>query len=132
MIIFIWKPEYSVGIKNIDNQHKKLIDTINMLHEAVSNKAVLNKIFDNLVEYTTIHFATEEDLMVRYSYPDYLEHKGEHDKCISKVAKWKTEFDKGKITLTLEMVTFLIDWIHSHLLEMDQKYSSFFKKIGLV
>ena len=95
-------------------------------------RAVLDDIFSNLAEYTTTHFATEEDFMVRYSYPDYLEHKDEHDKCIIKVSEFKKQFEIGKIGLPIEIAAFLVDWLHKHLLEMDQKYKAFFAEKGLL
>ncbi|MEI6315089.1 MAG: bacteriohemerythrin, partial [Syntrophus sp. (in: bacteria)] len=78
MSAIVWDPEFSVNIKVIDEQHKKLVDTINMLYDAMSEgkgSTVLADIFNNLAEYTTVHFATEEDFMIRFSYPDYAEHK---------------------------------------------------------
>ena len=135
MPAFVWEPEYSVNIKIIDEQHKKLIDTINILYEAMSEgkgRTVLTKIFDNLAEYTTVHFATEEDFMVRYSYPGYAEHKGEHDKCIAKVEEFKKKFDRKEIGLPIEIANFLVDWLHKHLMGMDQKYKVFFNEKGLV
>lgn len=135
MSTFVWKPEYSVNIKVIDEQHKKLVDTINILYDAMSEgkgRAVLAEIFNNLAEYATVHFATEQDFMVGYSYPDYIEHKNEHDKFVLKVEGFKKQFEKGQISLPIEIATFLVDWLHKHLIEMDQKYKAFFNEKGLL
>ncbi len=135
MAIFEWKPEYSVNIKIIDDQHKQLIGTINILYEAMQEgkgRDVLVEVFDRLAEYTTIHFSTEENYMVMYSYPDYILHKKEHHFCIAKVSEFKKKFDEGSINLTVELFTFLVDWLHKHLITMDQKYSKFFNEKGLL
>lgn len=134
MSAIVWDPEFSVNIKVIDEQHKKLVDTINMLYDAMSEgkgSTVLADIFNNLAEYTTVHFATEEDFMIRFSYPDYEEHKSAHESCVTKVSDFQRRFNKGEVSLSIELVTFLVNWLHNHLLEMDQKYKTFFNEKGL-
>jgi len=129
-----WQPEFSVNIKIIDEQHKKFIDTINILYDAMfegKGRAVLADVFKNLEEYITTHFDTEEDFMVKFSYPGYLEQKREHDKCISKVLEFKKQFDEGEVLLSMDVIDFLVSWLHKHLLEMDQKYKDFFHEKGL-
>jgi hemerythrin len=131
MSVIVWKPEFSVNIKVIDDQHKALIDTINTLYDAMSEGrggTVLSQIFNNLAEYTSDHFATEENIMVRFSYPDYEEHASEHSICAAKVSEFKRRYDKGEYSMSIELVTFLVNWLHKHLLEMDQKYKAFFKE----
>ena len=134
MPLIEWKPEFSVGIKEIDEQHKKLIDTINTLHNAMAEgkgKNVLDEVFTNLIDYTTNHFATEETFMVAFSYPDYSKHKEAHDACISRVMEFKNKFDKGDVRITIELSIFLVDWLNQHLLEMDMQYVPFFREKGL-
>jgi len=134
MSAIVWKPEFSVNIEVIDDQHKKLVNTINILYDAMSEGkgcTVLAEIFNNLAEYTTVHFATEEDFMVRFSYPDYAEHASAHSICVAKVSDFQKRFDKGEVSLSIELVTFLVNWLHNHLLEMDQKYKAFFNEKGL-
>lgn len=134
MPIFPWQPEFSVNVKIIDEQHRKLIDAINILHSAMGEgkgRDVLSDILSRLAEYTTVHFATEEDYMTMFSYPDYFVHKKEHDACVAKVSEFKGKFDKGEINLPIEVVTFLVDWLHKHLFDMDKKYSKFFNEKGL-
>lgn len=134
MPIIEWSPEFSVNIGIIDEQHKKLVDTINVLHDAMKkgrSKNAMADVFDRLTEYTTTHFATEEQYMTKFSYPDYPLHKKEHDLCISRVSTFKEKFDTGKAVLSIELIMFLVDWLHKHLLDMDKKYSKFFNDKGL-
>lgn len=74
MAFFEWKNEYSVGIAKIDGQHKALVGFLNELFEAMragKGKDALDAVMKNLVEYTKTHFATEENFMKQYKYPDY-------------------------------------------------------------
>jgi hemerythrin len=53
---------YTVGVKLIDDQHKKMFDTINQLIEVlggVPTKSQIDEIVNNLVEYKKFHFTTE-------------------------------------------------------------------------
>lgn len=134
MPLIEWKPEFSVKIKEIDEQHKKLVSTINTLHNSMAEgkgRDVLAEIFDNLIEYTTNHFATEERFMVALSYPSYLEHKKAHDSCVAEVIEFKKKFDKGDMRITIALSIFLVGWLHEHLLQMDMKYVPFFREKGL-
>lgn len=134
MPIFEWKPEFSVKVKIIDEQHRKLFDTINILHDAMKQgkgRDVLTDVFNRLAEYTTTHFETEEKFMVIFSYPKYAVHKNEHDLCIAKVSEFRKGLDGGDINLAVELITFLVDWLHRHLLNMDKEYSAFFNEKGL-
>ena len=78
MELFVeWEDKYSVGIKKIDNQHKKLIEIINRLYYSRGNRphTVLGKTIQELIEYTKTHFTDEERLMRENGYPDYQAHK---------------------------------------------------------
>ena len=88
MAFLNWSENYSVGIEKIDRQHKKLVSFLNELYEAMQSgkgKDVLGKVLADLVFYTKTHFATEEQLMAQYSFPDYQNHKDIHAKLASKV-----------------------------------------------
>ena len=61
-----WSDDLSVGLQEIDEQHKILITLINRLFtEAIMQKAdqsVVSKILNELVQYTIVHFSVEESL----------------------------------------------------------------------
>ncbi|MCP5161263.1 MAG: hemerythrin family protein [Hahellaceae bacterium] len=83
MAIFEWKPQYSVGVPELDEQHKVLVRLINELDELLASRFDLVKaqaLFRELVDYTIYHFATEERLMVRFQYDEagYQAHIRQH------------------------------------------------------
>ena len=96
MTMFEWKPEYSVGYTQIDEQHKRLFEFANELHNAMANgkgKEILRKTLANLISYTKAHFATEERLMQTHKYPEYAAHKAFHDALTAKVMSFAKEFE---------------------------------------
>lgn len=77
VVLFQFEQSLSVGISEIDGQHKQLINLINQLHEAMSSgkgKDVFGKTLDELVKYTVYHFGTEERYMQRFGYENYATH----------------------------------------------------------
>jgi len=134
MDLIKWNDSYSVNVAEIDSQHKNLVSMINNLNEAMlqaQGKLALAKILNSLVEYTLIHFGTEEKYFAQYKYPYSSSHKKEHLAFVEKVSVFKKDFDAGKIGLSIEVMQFLSNWLKDHIKGTDQKYASFFNEKGL-
>lgn len=126
MALLEWKSNYSVKVPSIDREHQTLLDMVNGLHDAMKSgqgSKVAPDILARLVDYTREHFAYEESLMLRARYPDYAAHKAEHTKLTQQVLKIKQDLDKGDSTITLSLAEFLSQWLRTHILDRDQKYS---------
>lgn len=135
MALFEWSDKYSVNIKQIDEQHKKLVDMLNELYEAMKTgkgKEVLGKTLTELIQYVGTHFATEEKLFSTYGYPEYNAHKAEHIKLTQKAIELQKDFQQGAPVLTVEVLGFLRDWLQNHILGTDKKYSQFLNSKGIV
>lgn len=135
MAYLTWDDSYSVRVKEIDTQHKKLVEMINNLHDAMKQgkgKDVMTKVLKDLVDYAASHFATEEKYMTKFNYPQSSLHKSEHEKFVKQVLDFQNDFTAGKVAITLEVMNFLKDWLVKHILGTDKKYSSFFNEHGLV
>ena len=134
MAIIQWNDKLSVKVKEIDDQHKKLIQLVCDLETAMGSgkgKDVLNKIIVELMNYTVYHFALEEKYMTQYRYADIQTHKAEHAKFIAEVTAFKKDFDSGVLGLSLKVLQFLSDWLKTHIMGTDQKYSDCFTRNGL-
>jgi hemerythrin len=134
MSYFPWKPEYSVHVTEIDTQHQKLIALMNDLYTAMQTgkgRQFVGEAVGKLAAYTKTHFATEEQLMLSSGYPGYAVHKKEHDEFVAKVGGFQAELQAGKIALTLEISTFLKDWLVRHILESDMNYTKHFNSKGI-
>lgn len=134
MALFVWDDKYSVGIREIDGQHKVLIDMLNQLYDAMQSgksNEILMGIILKLVNYTKTHFSTEEKYFDRFGYPETLSHKKEHEKFTQKVLTFKSDFDSGKVALTVAITSFLKDWLASHIQGLDKKYGPFLNSKGL-
>ena len=87
------------------------------------SKDVLAKILNELVDYTKIHFATEEKILEQNKYPKLASHKQEHVNLTNQFLALKHDFENGKVTISIEVLTFLKDWLKNHILGVDQQYS---------
>jgi hemerythrin-like metal-binding protein len=123
-----------VNVAEIDQQHQKLAALINQLNEAMSQgkgKEVTGKILTELINYTSSHFALEEKYFDKFAYPETLTHKKAHAELVKKVVEFQEGFNKGSLTLSLELMRFLKDWLIVHIQGTDKKYSAFFNEKGL-
>jgi hemerythrin len=129
-----WRQEYSVGVDEIDYQHKDLLNLVNYaMNHCTGNKEEERKFFDgiieNVIKHLKDHFSTEEKIMEKTNYPKYNEHKDEHDKTIDFLIKNTEEIKQGKIELNLfEITEYVKNWILGHVPEHDKEASVYFKK----
>lgn len=134
MALINWNESFSVKISDIDRQHQKLIDMINDLSEAMKDgrgKEVQEKIIKGLLGYTISHFQNEQKYFKLYNYPDADAHIKEHDMFVQKVKDFQQGFKEGKLSLSLDLMRFLSDWLRNHIQGTDKKYTEFFLAQGL-
>ena len=129
-----WSEKLSVKISMFDNEHKKLIDIFNRLHEAMSQgqgQNVLAGIMVELSDYTKNHFSHEENVMKKYGYPGLTEQKKAHEEFIGKLTDAQDQYNNGNVSLSIPMMNFLWSWVQNHIKKMDQNYSEFFIQQGV-
>jgi hemerythrin-like metal-binding protein len=129
----IWRAQYSVGIASIDSEHQKLIGMINELHAAMQaghGKDVIGKTLDGLAAYTVSHFSREEQLMQQHRFPGFVRHKAEHDKAIKQVEGMQQNFRRGA-GVSVEVLTFLVNWLIGHIVGMDKQYTALMQAAGV-
>ena len=128
-----WSNEFSVGILEIDEQHKVLIGILNELSEAIDairGTEVRTQIIDRLIEYTRIHFIVEESLMRILEYPKYEEHKHQHEQLLSQIGEFLAKINNENMS-TYELLFFLRSWLLNHILKSDKAYEKHFLNMGV-
>lgn len=135
-----WGPKYSVGIKFIDNQHMELVNLTNTLYKAclsseVSTEATFKDAIHRMVEYVTMHFSTENTLMESVGFPNYSEHKKQHESLIKEILSAVKNSQEGNKMVPIYFVRTLREWIFSHIAIYDQIYAQYINaqvKKGLI
>jgi hemerythrin-like metal-binding protein len=130
MPLIEWNEAFSVGNKQLDEQHKKFFHIINTLQDAMKKgegEEILLTVLKELQQYVQYHFKTEESLMKMYAYPNYSSHKAEHVEAEQKVNKFILEYERHDDKLAIEVLNFLSDLLQNHILQTDRKYIPYLK-----
>jgi len=120
-----WKPSYSVNVPIFDRQHQKLFELINQLHEAMAKgraKDHLAPIVNELSNYTKTHFREEEEALARAGYTKLPAHKLMHREFEARVDGFGKDVREGKLGLSIEVMSFLNDWLAAHIMKVDREY----------
>jgi hemerythrin len=129
-----WNESYSVGVKEMDDQHKKLIDLINQLHDAMKTGQASKEagtILKGLVDYTHYHFTAEEKYLEKESYPALLTQQKMHKVFIAQIEQYQVDIVNKSLTIGVKMNQFLKDWLMTHIVNEDKKYGKFMNDKGL-
>ncbi|UZP67265.1 bacteriohemerythrin [Desulfovibrio mangrovi] len=132
--LFTWTDDLALNIKSIDDQHKRLVQLINSLHRAMKerrSKEHLIKIVDELKNYTVTHFKFEEDLFAKHRYPETPDHIRQHEKFVEKVLDFEEGLKSGKLTVTMDVMRFLKEWLMKHINGTDRRYTPFLREKGV-
>lgn len=135
MSLIEWKDSFSVGVKAIDDDHKKLISLVNELHDGIlagHSREALGPVLDKLVSYTKTHFKREEDFFTRTRYPGTDAHKKEHDELLQKAGELQQRYKGGATSmLSLETMSFLKNWLSHHISGSDKAYQAHLNAHGI-
>lgn len=124
-----WSEKYALNIEIIDRQHRKLVDIINELHEASqkgSDSRKIQKIFDQLAEYTRTHFRDEEVMLKKHGYSSLNEHRQAHEKFVERIEGFHERFHTSPL-VSSQILDYLKYWLTSHILGTDRQYVQFIK-----
>ncbi|HOA55712.1 MAG TPA: bacteriohemerythrin [Clostridiales bacterium] len=129
-----WTPDLSVGVKNIDEQHKIWFEKANELFEAGKQqraKEYINTMIDFLDEYTKKHFSDEESYMEEIGYPELDAQKKAHASFINDLAKLKKDYNDGggNLLVILNANKMVINWLTNHIRHMDKKIGDYVKTL---
>jgi hemerythrin-like metal-binding protein len=135
MPLLEWTEDMSVGVKVIDDDHKKLIDMLNELNDGIlagKTSDALESVIDKLLRYTKYHFAREERFFAETGYPDGATHKAEHDLLARRVSNLQMRFETGQsFILSTETMEFLKNWLIDHIMGSDQQYGPHLNAKGI-
>lgn len=125
-----WDSSMDTGIELIDTDHKILIGLINQLQNATDYKVDENnidKIMDELLNYTLYHFEREELLMRDNNYPGYKQHKQLHQNMILKMDECMQTYKSNPENTIDKTLNFLKHWLINHIKGDDKQYIPYLK-----
>ena len=134
MALLKWTKKHSVGVKAFDDQHVNLVKILNELHAAMLKgqaQSVAGPLIKKLTNYVLEHFSTEEGLMEETKFPGLSEHRAEHQDATCKVGEFMSRYEQGDQAMYPELLRFVRDWLHEHMLIVDKKYTQWLNEHGV-
>ncbi len=131
--MIIWDNTFSVGVKEMDEQHQKLFGTINRLGSSMNAPANTEKVSDiikELLDYSVYHFLAEETYFEKFNYENKEVHTKLHNYYKEKVNHFIDDFQENKY-LSFEIIDFLITWWNGHVIGEDKLYTECFHDHGI-
>lgn len=129
-----WKDEYSVGVALLDDWHKRIFETINLLIDTQSEEdpsKTCSGCLENIIQYSNEHFRDEEALLREWEYPHLEEQVRAHKSYVDRVSR----FIEGKQRLGEPMhrglLGYLRYWWINHIIEEDMRYKPFLAEKGI-
>ena len=122
-----WNQEFSVGIQEIDEQHKTLADCVTSIEHAVIGRErwlAVHSALVRAVDFARIHFAVEESLMRIHAYPMLGQHIGEHRRFSKNLERLQEKTLTADVSQ--EMIAFIRGWLEIHVPAHDKPYAAYF------
>ena len=131
MTIF-WRDAMSVGVPELDADHKKLIGLLNHAEKAVAqaDDTILRVVLQELVAYVDYHFRREEAILHAVNFPFFAEHKQAHDSMAHKAVLLRDRYLNGqspeeRTRFAAAVPRLLNDWLINHIFKEDMKYKPY-------
>lgn len=128
-----WDDSLILGIEELDKQHKTLVDNFTRLSEAVHDgcsEKVIDELTNFLFDYAKVHFTSEDDYMVKYSYPDIDIQRQEHGQFNRDANEFRQRIEQNGVSreLAIEITGKLVRWIIQHIRNHDRQMYEYFKE----
>ena len=124
MALIEWKDEFSVGVPEVDHEHRQLIELINKLHDAMSGENAAMTVTDFLGEihaHVAAHFALEEKIMRERRYDQYQDHKQDHERLLDEISDIMDAYEENAFYSDEEFAQSLEHWFTNHFKTRDAR-----------
>lgn len=134
MPLLTWNHDLDVGVRAMDDQHSILLETINELRLAVvrgHGREQIAEVFDRLIEFTRMHFWSEEQLLEQAHYARLEEHRAAHHRLLAEMLQRAHIFQYGAGVDSHHLLLFLSNSYMEHMEGVDRDYGVHLNKMGI-
>ena len=134
MTLLTWNHACTVGVRAMDDQHGILMDTMNELRLALVHGCgpePVSVLLDQLIEFTRMHFTSEEQLMEQSGFPSLAEHRAEHLRLIGLLREASHRLQHGGDVPMRSLLCRMRDGYLSHIEGLDQQYGPWLNDRGV-
>lgn len=134
MTLITWNHARTVGVKAMDDQHAILMDTLNDIRLALvrgRGRDQVSEALNRLIEFTRMHFASEEQLLEKHAFPGAAEHRDAHQKLLGQLEEAALRAQhNGELHLRSTLL-FLHGWYTNHIEQLDRPYGEWLNAHGI-
>ena len=124
MTLIEWKDQYSLGVSEIDYEHRELIELINDLYarlQRADSDTVVADFLGEIYARIAAHFALEEKVMRDNDYDEYAEHKDDHERLLDDIRDLMDDYEDGVYVDVERFGDRLDDWFGEHFRTRDAR-----------
>lgn len=125
---------FLTGYRSLDSEHHMQMGLLDAFSRAVDTRLsrdVVDEILDRLVDYTQMHFSSEQLLMRLYQYPQFQEHQDDHDRTVEHLQDLRAACLAGDRQLSLETAGELASHLRGHIRTADRALGYFLVRLGV-
>lgn len=133
----MWKDAYKIGVQQIDQQHKQLVETLARLLAALkaeepARTAACKSAMDFIKNYSVVHFGTEEMYQSEIGFPEKDAHKKLHDGFVESMREYEFELMRSGYAHAVmqRFADELVRWWIYHITREDKKMAAFGGETG--
>jgi len=127
----VWNDQMSVGIPEVDEDHKHFVDLVNDFNQSIVERLDLPEIKQRLrliIDDARQHFAHEEELFRQWRYPDYEDHAIQHAQILKALQDIsEASMSYGMYSEWIEAGMQIKDVLIDHIYKEDMKYAGFYR-----
>lgn len=119
-----WDPGVTVGVEEIDLEHRTFVALINRLEGVKTDRALAPRVLQELIKYVAFHFQSEENIFFESGYPELEAHRVLHLALLEKLNVVLMELRSGQIDFD-ELLAFFRSWYLNHTAREDRRFVGF-------
>ena len=124
----VWDEAWSIGIPKFDGHHRRQMELINEYVKALdagkSNQELIPMLMA-LIEYTKMHFNSEDAFFSKVGYPKAESHRKEHDYLSKQLLEYHLKIKHNQDVDSSAVMNYLKEWLIKHINGPDREYSTF-------
>jgi hemerythrin len=122
------------GCHSLDGEHSVQIELLTAFSRAVKDgrpRGEVDEILDRLIDFTKVHFSSEQLLMRLYQYPAYQQHSDDHHDTVDCLQTMRQAYLAGEHDLTCSTADALAERLIEHIRSADRGLGSFLLGLGV-
>ncbi len=124
--------DIGVGFDQIDGEHRVQVGLLSALRDAVTEgraETEVYEILEQLIDYTKVHFMSEELLMRLYQYPHYEAHVAEHGRMVEQIEQARQRYQCGDAATTTETLDAALAGLTGHIGRSDRTLGGYLGRL---